>query len=127
MTMISANTQTGTARRTAPRGLSSLLLLALTVQLSIVMLEWAGPGSSDTRTRLATTMVAAANQGVFTELRVAAPAYSPSRTTPEVIFAAAPLGVTEGRADLAGPLAERLADQLAGPVHWVSAIPPPAC
>jgi hypothetical protein len=44
-----------------------LVLMALTVQLSISMLEFAGPGSSETRTRLATTIVAAAHRGVFTE------------------------------------------------------------
>lgn len=44
-----------------------VVLMALTVQLSISMLEFAGPGSSETRTRLATTIVAAAHRGVFTE------------------------------------------------------------
>lgn len=44
-----------------------VVLMALTVQLSISMLEFAGPGSNETRTRLATTIVAAAHRGVFTE------------------------------------------------------------
>lgn len=53
--------------RVAPGGFSALLLLAVTVQMSLAMLEWAGPASADTRQRLATTIVAAAHRGVFTE------------------------------------------------------------
>jgi len=56
-----------TPHRPALGGLSALFLLALTVQLSVSMLEWAGPASIETRTRLATTIVAAAHRGVFTE------------------------------------------------------------
>ena len=99
-------------RRVMPGGFSALLLLAVTVQLSLAMLEW-GPASDDTRQRLATTIVAAAHRGVFTE---------PAR-------AERPKGPDAGdRPDRGGALLARATvDPARGelPVPWVSAVPPP--
>lgn len=103
--------------RVAPGGFSALLLLAVTVQMSLAMLEWAGPASADTRQRLATTIVAAAHRGVFTE-QVRTDRRRHTRPAAEGITAA-PAARAVGTA-----LATRL-DRLTP--AWRTALPPPGC
>lgn len=106
---------TPSTKRAATSGFSSLVLFALTVQLSLAMLEWGGPGSADTRTRLATTIVAAAHQGVFTEPRRQIERPAPRPETPRLVRTTNRPGPVPTPLDLSGPL-----------VPWSSAIPPPA-
>lgn len=101
----------------APGGFSALLLLAVTVQLSLAMLEWAGPASADTRQRLATTIVAAAHRGVFTEQ----------------VRTERPRGLRAASESVIPTAAPELAQSVwtPGPGQlmpgWRTALPPPAC
>jgi hypothetical protein len=95
--------------------LSAWVLFALSVQVSLSALAWGGPGSADTRLRLATAMVAAAHRGVYCEpTRHEASVFGQRAERPAVV------GEASSSASCETPKSAWVVER-----GWVSAVPPP--